>query len=182
MLIPLEILKVIQAAGVLLAAEPSGRLSRWRLLKYLYIADRESLAERARPITGDNPVAMDHGPVLTTTYGMIDGYDSCSTEWRQYFGVDGRDEVMNVDPGVGKLTRYEIRKLTDVSQRFVDNDDYAVADYTHGFEEWVKNKPPKGSRRIIPLDDVLAATGLLDIKDQLVRDTAVELQAISQLG
>jgi hypothetical protein len=181
MLIPLEILKVMQAAGVLLRVEPSHRLSRLRLLKYLYIADRESLQQRARPITGDNAVAMDHGPVLTTTYEMIKGSDFCSPEWDQYFGAEGRDVLLRKDPGLGKLTRYEIQKLQDVSHRFVDQDDYAVADYTHSFPEWLKNKPPKGSRRDIPVEDLLAATGLTAVKEQVLRDLRAESDAASQL-
>ena len=145
MLIPFEVLKAIQAAGVLLRAEPSRRLSRLRLLKYLYIADRESLQTRARPITGDNPVAMDHGPVLTTTYEMLKGSDYCSPDWDRYFDSDGRDVLLRQDPGVGKLTRFEIGLLQDVSRRFVDADDYAVADYTHQFAEWIKT-----NRRKVP--------------------------------
>ena len=38
-----NISKAIEAAGVLLREEPSRRMSRIRLLKLLYIADRESL-------------------------------------------------------------------------------------------------------------------------------------------
>ncbi len=181
MLIPLEIMKVIQAVGVLLRAEPTHRLSRLRLLKYLYIADRESLAARARPITGDHPIAMDHGPVLSTTYDMLRGCDYCSPDWDRYFDADGRDVVGREDPGVGKLTRYEIGKLQEVSRRFVEQDDYAVADYTHAFPEWVKNRPPKGSSRTIPVDDLLDAIGLGPAKQQLLEDLRAEREAMGKL-
>jgi hypothetical protein len=40
-----------------------------------------SLAERARPITGDRAVAMDHGPVLSTTCNLIKGEDYLASEW-----------------------------------------------------------------------------------------------------
>ena len=181
MLIPLEILKVIQAAGVLLCEEPSRRLSRLRLLKYLYIADRESLTDRARPITGDAPVAMDHGPVLIATFGLLEGSDVGSPEWDKYFGAEGRDVLLRSDPGLSKLTRYEIGKLQDVSRRFVENDDDFVADYTHSFAEWIKNKPDKGSVRDIPVEDVLDATGLSAVKDRLVADFLAEREVVSRL-
>ena len=75
MILHFNITKTIQASAVLLKADPNHSMSRLRLLKLLYIADRESLTERARPITGDYPVAMDHGPVLSNTYNLIKGED-----------------------------------------------------------------------------------------------------------
>jgi hypothetical protein len=53
----------LQAAGVLLGLD-GNRMQRIRLLKPLYIADRELLSETGRTITGDRGVDMDHGPVL----------------------------------------------------------------------------------------------------------------------
>jgi hypothetical protein len=53
--------KSLQAAGCLL--ELHGDCMEYvRLLKLLYIADREMVAEAGAPITGDRAVAMDHGP------------------------------------------------------------------------------------------------------------------------
>lgn len=39
-------------------------MSYLRMLKLLYLADRESLKETGHTITGDRVVAMEHGPVL----------------------------------------------------------------------------------------------------------------------
>ena len=55
--------KSLQAAGCLLELH-GDRMEYVRLLKLLYIADREMMAEAGAPITGDRAVAMDHGPVL----------------------------------------------------------------------------------------------------------------------
>src|SRR5665213_3651998 len=162
--------KTIQASAVLLKTELTHRMGRLRLLKLLYIADRQALAERARSIIGDTPVAMDHGPVLTNTYNLIKGEDYLATEWGRYIQSVGRDALLASDPGVGDLSRYEIGKLHDVARTFQDRDDWNVAEFTHTFEEWKKNIPPAGSSKRIPIDDVLAATGLSHLKDQLVAD------------
>ena len=115
MIFRFNIAKTIQASAVLLKAEQTNRMSRLRLLKLLYISDREALTERARPITGDRPVAMDHGPVLTNTYDLIKGEDFLATEWDKYIKREGRDAVLASDPGVGDLSRYEIAKLARCS-------------------------------------------------------------------
>ena len=51
--------KALQAAGVLLSLD-GDRMERIRLLKLLYIADRELLAETGRTITGDRKETPEH--------------------------------------------------------------------------------------------------------------------------
>jgi uncharacterized phage-associated protein len=176
-LIPFSIMKVAQAASVLLRTDQAARMSRLRLLKLLYIADRELLAERGRPITGDRPVAMDHGPVLSRTYDLIKGTDVESAVWQRFLKPEGpRDVVLANDPGIDLLSRIEIGKLHDVATRFERWNDWSVAEFTHGFPEWRKNKPPDRSSTKIPLDDLLDATGMLPNKEQLLdRERAEEV-------
>jgi uncharacterized phage-associated protein len=174
MFIPFHPLKAAQAAAVLLKMETTRRMSRLRLLKLLYVADREALAERLRPIIGDRPVAMDHGPVLSHTYDLIKGQDAQSPLLEQFLRSVGRDVEMTSDPGVGELSRYEISKLQTVAQRFQDLDDWTVAEATHAFPEWVKNRPAKGSSNFIPIDDLLAATDTLDRKREILEVESAE--------
>jgi uncharacterized phage-associated protein len=175
MLIPFHVEKVAQAAAVLLKCEESRRMGRLRLLKLLYIADRERLQECGRPITGDRAAAMDHGPVLSQTCNLIKGEDVLTPQWEQHIrSVSKRDVALIVDPGVGKLTRKEIAKLHEVSKRYEDWEDYQIAEYTHEFPEYKKNIPAAGSSKRIPLEDLLEATGLTGIKDQLLANAANE--------
>jgi uncharacterized phage-associated protein len=177
MIFHFNIKKTIQASAVLLKTEQTQRMSRLRLLKLLYIADREALSERARPITGDRPVAMDNGPVLTDTYDLIKGEDFLAPEWEKYVKREGRNVVLATDPGVGDLSRFEIGKLHDIARKFQELDDWDVAEFTHTFEEWKRNVPSKGSSKPIPIEDILAATGLSQLKDQLAADSAAEAAA-----
>src|SRR5258708_12785067 len=67
----IDVHKTIQAICLLLKTGRTDRLEYISILKLLYIADRESLAERGAPITGDVPVAMKNGPVLSAIYALI---------------------------------------------------------------------------------------------------------------
>lgn len=168
MVIPFNILKTAQATGVLMKAEPTRRISPVRLLKLLYIADRELLQERGRPITGDRPVAMDHGPVPGRTYDIVTGSDYCSPTWDKYFRTVGRRDIgLTLDPGVGRLTRREILKLREVSDRCGSMDDWALAELTRGFSEWQKNQPPTHTARDIPIQDLMEAVGLASYQEEL---------------
>jgi len=169
MLIPFEPMKAVQAAAVLLKADGALRASRLRLLTLLYIADRESLQSRARPITGDSVIALNHGPVPEAADAMIAGEHDAAPLWARYVERVGRRDVRLVDdPGIGELTRYEIAKLTEVAERYADADDWAVAEYGQTFPEWIGHKPEKGGRNVIPVEDLLEATGLGGVKDQLL--------------
>ena len=62
--------KTLQGASVLLNLDGS-RMDRIRLLKLLYIADREAFGEWGIPISHDNYVSMDNGPVPSQTYNLV---------------------------------------------------------------------------------------------------------------
>ncbi len=175
MIIPFDALKAVQASAQLLKAH-QGKMTRLRLLKLLYIADRESIAETLRPITGDKIVAMDHGPVLSTTYKLIRGEAGGeNTIWDKYIAREGkRDHVLVADPGDGRLSEYEIAKLRVVSAVRHGMTDYAIADETHKFPEWIKNQPPVGSKEDVSLHDVLDALGMIGYEERIVEEEASE--------
>src|SRR5690606_22897948 len=62
--------KTTQAAVLFLQLR-GGKMSYMRLIKLLYLADREALIRWGTPITFDAYVSMDRGPVLSRTYELI---------------------------------------------------------------------------------------------------------------
>ncbi len=105
---PLKVLKTIQAIGVLLRADGVKRTNYMRLLKLLYMADRESLRETGRPITGGPVAAMERGPVLEEVYDLIRGQHKEMPLWDSFFRKERYDLVELCEPDVGKLSKYEI--------------------------------------------------------------------------
>jgi uncharacterized phage-associated protein len=167
MLIKFNTTKVMQAAAVLLKAH-AGRMSRLRLLKLLYIADREHFAKTLRPITGDRAVALDNGPVPARTHNLLKGEDSDTPAWEQHISPEGpQDHRLIGDPGVSKLTRREIDLLHQVSEQHRQKNDYDIAIETQQFQEWIQNQPAPGGSKPISFDDLLAALGLAQHKQRL---------------
>ena len=110
-------LKTTQAAAVLLALDDDS-MDRMRLLKLLYIVDRELLAESGRTLTGDRAVAMKNGPVLSRIYDLIKGTELSPADWGRYLRSAGYKVVLLEDPGQGEMTKREIAKLHDVTERY----------------------------------------------------------------
>ncbi|WP_435008692.1 Panacea domain-containing protein [Tundrisphaera lichenicola] len=152
--------KSLQAAGVLLRLE-EGRMSYMRLLKLLYIADREMLAATAASITGDQGFAMKYGPVLSHVYDLIQGAGSRFDDWDRHIRTQGYAVKLVEDPGRGKLSRGEIEKLTEVSDRHRSKDQWELSDLTHDFPEWRRHWPEGAEvgSYLIPWEDILAAQG-----------------------
>jgi uncharacterized phage-associated protein len=151
--------KTIQAIGVLFREEHVNRMSYIRLIKLLYIAERESIKETGRPIIGDGVVAMDQGPVFSRVYDLVKGEAVGTDVWNGYLVKDHYHLELSRSPDVGELSRYEIDKLRQVSKRHEDHDDWEVVNVTHAFEEWRNNQPPKGSSKRIPFEDIVKAVG-----------------------
>ncbi len=174
---PFRLKKAIQAAGVLLRREPSRRMNCMRLLKLLYVAERESLREAGRPIIGDAVVAQKRGPVLSRTYDLIKGEDILAPEWSAVIRRDRYEVELVGDPGVAELSRFEIAVLNRVAETYADKDEWDMVEITHGFPEWKKNDPGDSSKPI-PLEDILEAVGrsadLVSIEQDATDDAAFD--------
>jgi uncharacterized phage-associated protein len=156
---PLDVLKTVQAIGVLFRQDAVRRMNWLRVLKLLYLADRESLKETGRPISGGPMAAMKHGPVLEEVYDLIRGQHGEMPLWGEYLRRIHYDLELVKEPDVKKLSRYEIAKLQEIARRHADDGEWALSDLTHDFPEWQKNNPGNGSCPL-PLEDTLAAAGL----------------------
>ncbi|MDR3623197.1 MAG: Panacea domain-containing protein [Paludisphaera borealis] len=150
-----------------------------RLLKLLYIADRELLAETGRTLTGDRAVAMNYGPVLSNTYNLIKHARRSTEGWNRFIQSHGREVVLKEDPGHGRLTKREVDKLKELSERFAHVSTNGLSAYSHGFPEYAKNFVPDTSTPI-PWDDVLTGTGNED-KTGLYQARLEEQQLIDSI-
>lgn len=172
-------LKTIQAAGVLLRKHHS-RMGYMRLIKLLYIANRQSLQQAGAVIVDDKFVAMEYGPVLSRTLSTIKNSTSDSPEWNRYFAKQGYALEMSLDPGNSKLSRFEIGVLERVADEFSDIDDFELVAHTHQFPEWQKNNPGTSSKPIA-LDDILEALGLApaaaEIHENIAREREIARRA-----
>ena len=148
--------KKIQAASVVLKGR--GHMDRLRLLKILYIADRETLTERGCPIVGGVTVAMKHGPLHSEIYDLIKGSHSKERDWSSHIVSEGNTVALISDPGRMELSPYEIEKLDVVADRYATTDTWELSELTHGFSEWIENNR-EGTSTQIPIEGTLRAVG-----------------------
>jgi uncharacterized phage-associated protein len=161
--------KIVEAAAVVLRTERCGRMSYLRLLKLLYIADRESLRETGRPIVGTRAVAMDYGPVLSEVLNLVKGQHLDEAVWAEFIRKDGYAVELQGNPGVRSLSRYEIDRLVKTAEEYRNTDDWAIVEQTHTFQEWLDNCQ-RGTSVTIPLEHILEAIGRAGEQEEILRE------------
>lgn len=155
--------KVSQMAALLLHF-CGGRMSHLKLMKLLYLADREAMDRFGAPISGDRIASMDHGPVLSVTLNLMDGdTESSPGGWEEWISDKENHEVSLRKPvareALDELSDSEIEVLETVWDRFGKLSKWAIRDYTHTLPEW---QDPKGSSHPIPHQKVFQALGRTD--------------------
>lgn len=157
--------RTAQAAAFLLH-KAGGRLPVLKLMKLLYLAERESLRLYGEPIAGDHLVSMPHGPVLSRTYDLMNGSEkSGDGGWDCWMDDKAAHEIALRDPSrirtpddLLELSDGDLKVLDHIWAEFGHMGKWELRDYTHSdaCPEW---EDPRGSSRPIPMGRVLRAVG-----------------------
>jgi uncharacterized phage-associated protein len=146
--------KATQAAGLLLALR-GGTMSYMKLIKLLYLADREALLRWDRPITTDRWVSMDNGPVVSRIYGLIreEPVPGVIGEWARHIQASDRYDVCLVEPvDDGELSSAEVKLLRQIFALHGHKNRWDLVKYCHELPEW---RRPNGSSVPIEVEDIL---------------------------
>jgi hypothetical protein len=99
--------------------------------------------------------------------------------WDEFFRKQRYSLVLVNDPDVGALSKYEIKKLQEIAEKYADCDEWEMVRITHQLPEWINNDPGD-SCKPIPLSEILEAVGR-GADAQAIIDEAKELASIQQL-
>lgn len=140
-----------------------GRMSYLKLIKLLYLADREALHRWGFNITTDCYVSMNHGPVVSNIYDLILSDDEQTKPfWSQYISPPlGEYEVSLRGDEVpeNQLSRAEEKLLIEIFGTYGTWSRWQLRDFTHTLPEW---HDPKGSSIPIQIGQMLKAQGSSD--------------------
>ena len=146
-------------------------MSYMKLIKMLYLADRQSLIETGYPITGDRPVSMDRGPVLSRVLDLINW--GGSSVWQRFISPSHDYDIDLLEPaGTDELSPYEVEVLHSINERFGGLDRWALVRYTHTLPEWVD---PAGAAVEIDPRVILREAGK---SDEEIQEIASQVDAI----
>ncbi len=90
------------AAIELLSEKGMQDLTKGKIAKLLFFADKRHLVQHGRPITGDWYAALPHGPIPSNIDNLLDAFEAANS---QYEGVDCMLQMFELD------RRYEYPRL-----------------------------------------------------------------------
>lgn len=165
--------------------QKAGRMPHLKLIKLMYLADRQAMAEHGYSITGDQVVAMPHGPVLSMTLNHINGdVESGEDGWEAWVSDRENHEVMLRDrepaqAELDELSPADIDILQATWKRFGRMTKWEIRDYTHdNCPEW---EDPQGSSKPIPYERIFEALGRNKEESTRLAERIREQQQIDRL-
>ncbi len=129
-----------------------GSMDRIKLVKLIFLADREHLARHGRPIVGGRYVAMKHGPVSSELLDLVRGKVIVEGSG---ISVNGYQVSVQGTVDEEQLSESDLEVLQEVDDRFGRTDQWRLVDLTHTMEAWKKNYPdPESSEsHDLPYED-----------------------------
>lgn len=117
-------------------------LSHKKLLKLLYLADRESLFTFGWPITGDNPEALEKGPVLERVYALLKNADTKDRDiFLTFFNVSDNRISLKKNFTLDWLSDNNLEILWDICEKYGHLTGKDLSDFTHTLPEWAGEQP-----------------------------------------
>ncbi len=134
-----------------------------KLVKLLYLADRQVLVQWGRPISFDWYFSLPHGPVLSFTLDCINAQRDPENPgyWHRFISErQGHDVRLIGEVQADQLSEAEEAALDAVFKKFGFMDQFQLRDWCHEhLPEW---RDPHGSRLPIDIGDILRAEGYND--------------------
>ena len=142
--------------------QQDGKMNKLKLMKLLYLAERESLLRYGMSMTGDYVVSMDHGMVLSKTLDLAreTAIDAHPDGWYAMIARHGQYDLeltsSSHDTELDELSQADRGILKDIWDRFGHMDQWTIRNHTHTLPEW---KNPHGTSISVPPKDLLKILG-----------------------
>lgn len=134
-----------------------GKMSYLKLIKLLYLLDREALLRWGRPVTTDRYVSMDNGPVVSRIYDLIRDEPAPGTDpvWRHFISAPSNYQVeLIAEPANEELSRAEEALIEEIFTKYGHLSRWDLVKLSHELAEW---QDPQGSAIPIEYRDILRA-------------------------
>ncbi len=175
--------KTTQAASLFLE-KSGGKMSYMKLIKLLYLADREALMLWERPLTGDTYFSMKRGPVLSNVLDIISNGDDPenSSYWYKYirqpkkYNVELKEKEL---PETDILSQREMDLIDELSEKFKDFDRWDMVKICHDFlPEW---EDVGGTRKSIEISNILKEVDKSDDEIKAIEEEVSNLNYVKDI-
>ncbi len=163
--------KARQLAAGFLRLTPNHSMNYTKLLRLMYMADRERLLETGSTITGDRFFSLPYGPVLANVLDCIRGQVR-DQDWLEHFRKHENDIRMFIDPGDAELCRLDAEIIAALFHNFQNLDWQAMIEYCRkNLPEW---RESASCNHPIEYRDILILAGKSGDEIRAIEELAAE--------
>ncbi len=159
--------KTTQLAARFLS-KADNRMEYIRLIKLLYISDREALKNWGYPLTGDEYYSLKHGPIVSNVYDLITADPNYvkRSYWGTYIRTEGVHVILETEPPLEDISKTELKLVETIHDRYHSVTTWDLIAQMHDeFKEW---QDPGNGRIPITYEQILLAVGKSkDVADEL---------------
>ncbi|MBI5805590.1 MAG: Panacea domain-containing protein [Desulfocucumaceae bacterium] len=161
-----------------------GKMDIIKLVKLIYLAEREAIVRWGSPIIYDNYCSMRLGPVPSLTLNLINGtYDIVQPKYWQTYIAEREGHAIRLKKRKtpnDQLSRAEESLISEIYGKYGKMDKWKLSKYTHKLPEW---KDPDGSSLPISISDILTSEGYnKDDINEIKNSIAAQAAAKALLG
>lgn len=169
--------KATQFACYLIKRRGGSKINVLKLMKLMYLIDRETLLRWGWSLTGDAYVSMPRGMVLSRTYNLVNEESFPPSYWKTYVSAPENYDVRLIqEPGTDELSDAEIQLIDELYEKYGHMNRWKLVDNVHHqLPEWVD---PNGSSIPIEYRAVLEEAGK---SEQEVYETISGLEGVALL-
>jgi uncharacterized phage-associated protein len=146
--------KALQVLAYLLKG---GAMDKAKLMKLVYLADREHFIETGVSITGDKLCAMPFGPVASRTLDLVDGNMRGDYVFK-FLHIDNVSVSVRKSPGEDLLSAEERATLDRILQTYGSIKTWPLVRRTHELPEY-KSVYVEGTSTPIPFEEIAKHSG-----------------------
>lgn len=164
-------------------------MSYLKLMKLMYLSERDFLVRYGESLTGDRLVSMKHGPVLSETYDLFKLGEQ-SPEWNEWIAGESNfelsfkkmNEVDKSDPLdlFDCLSRAEVEIFDEVFEKYGHLDRWQLRDLTHTKECCPEWSDPNGSVIPISTESLLMAHGKTEEESEKIIKHLREMEVVKE--
>lgn len=152
----------------------NGCLNYCKLIKLVYLCDREAFKLWELPISTDNYVSMDNGPVLSNLYDLIlrKKNDEAQQYWNNFITLPENFEIrLRVnDIPYEELSNREIKLIQVIAEKFRKYKWWEMISYCHNPHNIPEWKDPGSTSIPIAIDEIFKALGKNDTEIQKIKE------------
>lgn len=144
--------------------QADGKMNYMKLVKLLYLAERESLRRYGWFMSNDVLFSLPHGLILSDTLNLINRDIDNSETWNQLISEKKPDYTVSLERDIqlkdlGELSVADVEILDDIWEKFGTKDEFWLSEYMHNPKNCPEWEDPGKSSKRVSLNTVLISVG-----------------------